>query len=655
MKSGSVTSLLVGFLVCSLLYALPSHATPRGAVCLPAGGLFQNDTFCCGNIKDNWIPGRLVRGDWFYSHAAKKSNLLLIAKSANGKRKEQLLAQAKALQTKIQERTPICEAIGASFRLKAVSTPTPTVTPSPTPRPTATPLLLSVTAKLSQVNGQSVVACTVKDKRGHAVPSQTVSVQRAAAVTGPFADWMSKKTTVKGQALLPYSQPTYTWYVRCATVAGGIGGCAARAHRVSDHNDQREKAEANPDFYPDGHSEHPTPSPTSTPTATPTRTPTPTPTATPTPTVTPSPTSTPTATPTRTPTPTPTATQIPKVTPSPTATPTATPTRTPTPTPTVTPSPTSTPTATPTRTPTPTPTVTPIPTVTPTPNYTLSGPPGATWDHLDLHPHARVGTAGQPSDLHTVGLQRRRHLQPRCRHPTQHHPTATFTYSATPLGHEKHRHQQQRRPDRSCINSFRLQGPDWLSGTAPRGTELPDLGGFNFFTNGPWWQELGRTVTNDAVAPNSSSLISSFGSSGHLRSVGLAARSTEATASTARRSTSVPGNQPLVPITLGDLCQPERSWPRAILSKHVDPILASNGGSEDSWINGSVALANGSADCHWNQHQLHLQACSREIQSYFGNETTQYTVQSIQKRYTIDFDSAICGLADEWSDRLRSI
>ena len=221
MKSGSVTSLLVGFLVCSLLYALPSHATPRGAVCLPAGGLFQNDTFCCGNINDNWIPGRLVRGDWFYSHAAKRSNLLLIAKSANGKRKEQLLAQAKALQTKIQERTPICEAIGASLRLKAVPTPTPTVTPSPTPRPTATPLL-SVTAKLSQVNGQSVVACTVKDSRGHAVRSQTVSVQKAAAVTGPFADWMSKKTTVNGQALLPYSQPTYTLYVRCATVAGGM-------------------------------------------------------------------------------------------------------------------------------------------------------------------------------------------------------------------------------------------------------------------------------------------------------------------------------------------------------------------------------------------------------------------------------------------------
>ena len=86
-----------------------------------------------------------------------------------------------------------------------------------TPTPTATPRLL-VTAKLSQVSGHSIIACTVKDSSGHALPSKKVSVQKAAAVSGPFADWMSKKTNVNGQALLPYSQPTYTWYVRCAAV-----------------------------------------------------------------------------------------------------------------------------------------------------------------------------------------------------------------------------------------------------------------------------------------------------------------------------------------------------------------------------------------------------------------------------------------------------
>ena len=104
MKSGAVTSLLVGFLVCSLLYALPSYAV--------------------------------------------------------------------------------------------------------TPAPTATPQRY-VTAKLSQVSGQSVITCTVKDSRGRAVPSQKVSVQKASAIQGPYAVWMSKKTGVKGQALYPYAhQPT---------------------------------------------------------------------------------------------------------------------------------------------------------------------------------------------------------------------------------------------------------------------------------------------------------------------------------------------------------------------------------------------------------------------------------------------------------------
>ena len=368
MKTRSVTSLLVGFLVCLCLYALPSHATPRGAVCLPAGGLFQNDTFCCGNINDNWIPGRLVRGDWFYSHAAKRSTLLLIAQSANGKRKEQLLAQAKALQTKIQERTPICEAIGASFRLKAVSTPTATVTPSPTPSPTprstATPLLFSVTAKLSQVKGQSVITCTVKDKRSHAVPSQKVSVQKADALTGPFAVWMSQKTTANGQALLPYSQPTYTLYARCATVAGGTAAAqpvlsVSKTITINGKKPTRT----------------PSPTPTSTPTATPTRTPSPTP------------TSTPTATPTRTPSPTPTST------------PTATPTRTPSPTPTSTPTATPTPTVTPTATPTPT--VTPSPTVTPGRSY-QSAKAGSWSDPAVWTPNGVPGSGDTVSIGHSV-------------------------------------------------------------------------------------------------------------------------------------------------------------------------------------------------------------------------------------------------------------
>ena len=114
----------------------------------------------------------------------------------------------------------------------------------PTPTPTATPRLL-VTAKLSQVSGHSIITCTVKNSSGKAVSSQKVTVQKAAAITGPFADWMSKKTNVNGQALLPYAQPTYTWYVRCA--AARHSDCTARCSSCHDLDDKREKAEAKPD------------------------------------------------------------------------------------------------------------------------------------------------------------------------------------------------------------------------------------------------------------------------------------------------------------------------------------------------------------------------------------------------------------------------
>ena len=99
---------------------------------------------------------------------------------------------------------------------------------------------------------------------------------------------MSKKTNVNGQALLPYAQPTYTWYVRCASTL--TAGTAAQATLfVSATKTITGK--------------RPRPSPTATPR--------PTATATPIPTVTPTPTAIPTVKPTATPTPTPSATPIP--------------------------------------------------------------------------------------------------------------------------------------------------------------------------------------------------------------------------------------------------------------------------------------------------------------------------------------------------------
>ena len=201
----------------------------------------------------------------------------------------------------------------------------------PTPTPTTTPRFL-VTAKLSQVSGRSVITCTVNKNSGSAVSSQKVSVQKAAAITGPFADWMSKKTNVNGQALLPYAQPTYTWYVRCAAADTATALPMLSVSRILTIKGKK-----------------PRPTPTATPRPTATATPTTTATPTPAPTVSATPTATATATPRPTVTPTPTATATPAPTPTPTPAPTVTPTptATATPRPSITPTPTPTPTATP--------------------------------------------------------------------------------------------------------------------------------------------------------------------------------------------------------------------------------------------------------------------------------------------------------------------
>ena len=182
-----------------------------------------------------------------------------------------------------------------------------------TPTPTATPQRY-VTAKLSQVSGQSVITCTVKTSRGRAVPSQIVSVQKAAAITGPFADWMSKKTNIKGQALLPYAQPTYTWFARCAAALPlGVAEPPTQGLRLAQTRDSVLVVSATVKI--NGRKPRPTPTATPRPTATatpaPTATPTPMPTATPAPTATPIPIPTATATPTSMPTTTPTPTPVP--------------------------------------------------------------------------------------------------------------------------------------------------------------------------------------------------------------------------------------------------------------------------------------------------------------------------------------------------------
>ena len=94
------------------------------------------------------------------------------------------------------------------------------------------------------------------------------------------------------------------------------------------------------------------------------------------------------------------------------------------------------------------------------------------------------------------------------------------------------------------------------SGAAPSGNQTPNLGGFSFFTNGTWWQELGRNIVNDAVSPNSAALISGFGS-GTLRIDWSTTTANGGNSLYGMPYDVVPGNQPLVPIELTDYAPPE--------------------------------------------------------------------------------------------------
>jgi PKD repeat protein len=85
------------------------------------------------------------------------------------------------------------------------------------------------------------------------------------------------------------------------------------------------------------------------------------------------------------------------------------------------------------------------------------------------------------------------------------------------------------------------------SGTAPSGNQAPDLGGFDFFTNGAWWQAIGSPASNYSVAPNSAQLLSGFGSGG----MRIDFSTTTANGGDSLYGIAynvVPGTQPMVPV-----------------------------------------------------------------------------------------------------------
>lgn len=75
---------------------------------LPSSSLIQGSGYWCGKISNKWIPGKLLSGSYFYSHAAERTNILAQAAKASASKKKSLTKQAAQLKTYITQRAPVC-------------------------------------------------------------------------------------------------------------------------------------------------------------------------------------------------------------------------------------------------------------------------------------------------------------------------------------------------------------------------------------------------------------------------------------------------------------------------------------------------------------------------------------------------------------------
>ena len=155
------------------------------------------------------------------------------------------------------------------------------------------------------------------------------------------------------------------------------------------------------------------------------------------------------------------------------------------------------------------------------------------------------------------------------------------------------------------------------SGMAPAGNTTPDLGGFNFFTTGPFWQAPGAAVTNDAVAPNSSELISSFGPSAHLQISWFGSTADGGNSIYGEPFNVVSGNQPLLPLTLGEYASESDPGPVPFYpNMSIESWPSDSEG--DSWITGATARS----PCQTARPSFMgptlplLPSCSQEIRLY---------------------------------------
>ena len=106
MKS-PIRLLVFSLAVASLPISIAS-AAPKGAKKLPSSSLIQATGYWCGKISNKWIPGKLLSGSYFYSHAAERTNVLAQAANASASKKKSLTKQATQLKNLITQRTPAC-------------------------------------------------------------------------------------------------------------------------------------------------------------------------------------------------------------------------------------------------------------------------------------------------------------------------------------------------------------------------------------------------------------------------------------------------------------------------------------------------------------------------------------------------------------------
>ncbi len=166
------------------------------------------------------------------------------------------------------------------------------------------------------------------------------------------------------------------------------------------------------------------------------------------------------------------------------------------------------------------------------------------------------------------------------------------------------------------------------SGMKPAGNTTPSLGGYNFFTTGAYWIEMGRTVTGDAVAANSDALIASFGA------VNLTLSWFGSTVNAGNSLYGMPfntviGTQALKPVTVDPYQSQSDLGPIPFYSSMSIQGWPGLGG--DTWITkgiGSVAVTNGSPNVVGTTTTFTVDLLVGDT-IVFANQSTLYTILAI--------------------------